>query len=388
MADLTDTNIYGNITVNRKAYIKDYMLVEGDPDTTVATKGWVMTLPGPVGVQGSAGVQGSQGAVGYRGSAGVQGSQGAVGYRGSAGVQGSQGAVGYRGSAGVRGPTGAIGPSPFAAVYFNNVTIASPVDVISITAGASPSFTFNSATDTLLAFENYVYLLRYGIDYTISGSSIVTTGAYFKAAQYNFVVFKNATVAAASGQSDINNHIASTAAHGATAGATANSIARRDASGELWATKVHNAVWNDIADFVSIYEYIDIEYGKVYTRDEDQYVMWFNEKKGIYEKKGKVRIANSSDTCVLGIASDTYGFGLGENIQNMQIPIAIGGWVLAHVKEVYPFGTPLTFGEDGILTEASDTTKSYNIIATFDRIEKEEFWNGIEVNGRHWVHIL
>ena len=258
-------------------------------------------------------------------------------------------------------------------VYTNNVTLPVASNTVNILDG-SPGFTFNSATDTMMAFENYVYLLREGVDYTINGSTIVTTGAYFKAAEYNFIVFKNISYEAASGQSAIDNHAASTAAHGATSNAIANTIALRDSLGELWATKVHSTDGNDIADFVEIPNGTEIEFGKVYTRD-----------------KSKIRKSNKKDFNVLGIASDTYGFSIGENKEIKQIPIAIGGWVLAHVDRIYPFGTPLTYTNNGYLTKASLLTRiksSYKILATFDRVEKLKNWNGVEVKNRHWVHIL
>ncbi len=134
-------------------------------------------------------------------------------------------------------------------------------------------------------------------------------------------------------------------------------------------------MWNDIADFLEVDEDIDIEYGKAYFRDNN----------------GKVRKTNKRNSYSIGIASDTFGFGVGRRDENSkQIPIAIGGWVLACVDNIYKAGTPLIATKDGSLTKASLLTKSFypeRIIAVFDREEKEEFWNKIKVAGRCWVKV-
>ncbi len=150
---------------------------------------------------------------------------------------------------------------------------------------------------------------------------------------------------------------------------------KKTISGDLSATRVYNAVWNDIADFLEVDEDIDIEYGKAYFRDNN----------------GKVRKTNKRNSYSIGIASDTFGFGVGRKDENIkQIPIAIGGWVLAYVDNVYKAGTALIATKDGTLTKASLPTKSFypeRIIAVFDREEKEEFWNKIKVAGRCWVKV-
>lgn len=136
-------------------------------------------------------------------------------------------------------------------------------------------------------------------------------------------------------------------------------------------TQVRGAVFNDIADLLEIDEDIEVEYGKAYKRN----------------KKYKVELTSKYGDIPLGIASDTYGFLLGEKKGKKQIPIAIGGWALAYIDKVYPFGTPLVATKNGYLTKAKNKTKEYKIIAIFDRVEEKEFWNGIEVDGRHWVKV-
>lgn len=146
-------------------------------------------------------------------------------------------------------------------------------------------------------------------------------------------------------------------------------------TGMLKTTKVVGAVYNDIADYIEVEEGFEFTYGKVYVRWVDYTV----KKSTQYLEKG-----------VIGIASDTYGFVLGEKEGVNQIPIAIGGWVLAYVDKVYLPGTPLTCMNDGYLTEIYQSDKEKypeRIVALYDRPEVNDMWNGIVVNGRHWVKV-
>ncbi len=137
---------------------------------------------------------------------------------------------------------------------------------------------------------------------------------------------------------------------------------------------VVNAVWNDIADYLNVDEDLEIIYGRAYTRDPET---------------NKVRLAQKNEK-VIGLASDTCGFQLGKNDKEHQIPIALGGWILAYTDKNYKPGTLLKVGKKGILTKASKLDEIFNpsrIIASFDRVEKEETWHGKVVNGRNWVKI-
>ena len=144
----------------------------------------------------------------------------------------------------------------------------------------------------------------------------------------------------------------------------------------LTATKVYNAVWNDIADFIELDEETIIEYGRAYVRSNN-----IIRKSNEYAELG-----------VLGIASDTYGYGLGiRNKPGYELPLAIAGFVLAYVDKEYPCGTPLTCTVDGILTKAKATTKSYLIIATYYKNENKQTYGDEEtsiiVDNRHWVKV-
>ncbi|MCA1806873.1 MAG: hypothetical protein LC687_03285, partial [Actinobacteria bacterium] len=69
---------------------------------------------------------------------------------------------------------------------------------------------------------------------------------------------------------------------------------RLNFNGYFYATRVYNAVWNDIADFVEIETDTPIIFGRAYVRDRDS---------GVSLPK------SGGHGGVLGIASDTYGYG-------------------------------------------------------------------------------
>lgn len=146
--------------------------------------------------------------------------------------------------------------------------------------------------------------------------------------------------------------------------------------GQFIATKVWNAVWNDIADFQLLCD--RLEFGKCY-----------------YDTKDGAKICNERcQMSVIGIASDTFGYGVGSNPDIKQVPIAVAGWVLAYVDKEYECGTPLTNDENGNLTAMTRAEKleyPERIVAIYKRKEMEQFWgpegNKIEVKGRHWVKV-
>lgn len=149
------------------------------------------------------------------------------------------------------------------------------------------------------------------------------------------------------------------------------------ASGTITGSKVYNAVFNDIADFFEIDNELEIiEYGKCYVRYSNGDTNISNK----YNQKG-----------IVGIASDTFGYGLGrKDIGNKEIPIAVAGIVLAYVDQEYESGTPLTCSTDGFLTKINRLQAIIypeRIVGTFYKKESLENWNGIEVNNRHWVKV-
>lgn len=156
---------------------------------------------------------------------------------------------------------------------------------------------------------------------------------------------------------------------------TAAKLFFNPSTGSLTAEKVYNAVWNDIADFIPVGPNTTIEYGKVFVMDAE-------ENYGVAQ--------GYCPAGIIGIASDTYGFGVGQKQNVKQIPIAIGGFVLAHVDKKYAPGTPLTATAQGKLTEIKiEDKRDYpeRIVATYWKSESEAHWNGVLVNGRHWVKV-
>ena len=150
-------------------------------------------------------------------------------------------------------------------------------------------------------------------------------------------------------------------------------------NGYFYAERVYNAIWNDIADFFEVPNEVEVEFGRAYVIDEN----------------GDARISNAyMEEGIIGIASDTYGYGLGKKDIANEIPIGVAGIVLAFVDQEYRVGTPLTVGPNGQLVEFKQAEKVQypeRIVATFFRVEeKEKLVSGeqeVLVNGRCWVKI-
>ncbi len=167
---------------------------------------------------------------------------------------------------------------------------------------------------------------------------------------------------------------------GATVGAVPKNTASATSlivSGEFKANKVWNAVWNDIADFQLLND--ELKYGLCY-----------------FDTKDGARICTSRcQMSVIGIASDSLGFGVGSGAHpGQEVPIAVAGWVLAHVDQEYECGTVLTNDKNGFLTKMTKEEKleyPERIVALYKRKEMDEFWGPagqqITVNGRHWVKV-
>ena len=151
------------------------------------------------------------------------------------------------------------------------------------------------------------------------------------------------------------------------------------ASNYISASKIYHAVWNDITDAIEVQDDLDIEPGRVYCFDGENY-----HKSSKYAEKG-----------IIGIHSDTAGDILGrKNRGKKELDIAIGGFVLAYVDKEYKPGTPLTCNSSGELTKARFMTRllhSERVIATYWKNELDEMWgprnSQIQVNGRKWVKI-
>lgn len=153
---------------------------------------------------------------------------------------------------------------------------------------------------------------------------------------------------------------------------------RLNYDGYFYATRVYNAIWNDIADFQDL---ADPEFiaGKCY----------YDTLQGAYI---------CSERCqksVIGIASDTFGYGVGQDSNKTQVSIAVCGWVLAYVNDATSCvsGDVLTNDADGSLVKMTDQEKALypeRIVGVYKKPETAEFWgpnNQVAVNGRHWVKV-
>lgn len=142
-----------------------------------------------------------------------------------------------------------------------------------------------------------------------------------------------------------------------------------NASGDVTGARVWNAVWNDIADAITVEDQaITFEPGYAYAFNGRE---WFKTK--------------DKNSPYFGIHSDTAGYILGLDKESNQIHIAIGGFVLAHVDKIYPTGTFLTYSSNGILTKAEEKDEK---IAKFFKEEKRPLYKDREVMSRHWIKIL
>lgn len=145
---------------------------------------------------------------------------------------------------------------------------------------------------------------------------------------------------------------------------------------QLKGSRIWNAVWNDVADFQLLNDQLIA--GKCY----------------IDHIEGARIAFERCQMGVIGIASDTFGYGVGTGANEKEVPIAVCGWVLAFVDQEYPCGTPLTNDEHGNLTEMTlEEKRNYpeRMVGIYKKPERnEEFGpNGskIKVNGRHWVKV-
>lgn len=118
---------------------------------------------------------------------------------------------------------------------------------------------------------------------------------------------------------------------------------------------------NDMADFIECQKDLEVEYGKCYCFDGENYSV-----------SNKRRQKN-----VIGIASDTYAMKIGSSKGKNNIPIGVAGFVLAYVDKEYPVGTALICTKDGGLTKANLIDRIFfndRIIATYWKKDKERMW--------------
>lgn len=146
--------------------------------------------------------------------------------------------------------------------------------------------------------------------------------------------------------------------------------------GEVTATKVYGAVWNDYAEYRTTLQ--DIEPGRVVIENGD----------------GSLEISTKRLQAGGNIISDTFGFAIGET-ENCKTPLAVSGRVLAYPYEdrySYKPGDAVGTGPSGTVSKMSrEEIREYpeRIIGTVSEIPNYEVWGSgnIKVNNRIWIKV-
>lgn len=144
---------------------------------------------------------------------------------------------------------------------------------------------------------------------------------------------------------------------------------------ELYATKVHNAVWNDYAE---CRQAETIEPGRVV----------------IEHQSGEMKMSSERLQPGANIISDTYGALMGET-EICRTPIAVAGRVLAYTYEdrnSYPLGAAVCSGPNGtisLMTRDEICLYPERIIGTVSEIPNYDVWGSgnIKVNNRIWIKV-
>lgn len=112
---------------------------------------------------------------------------------------------------------------------------------------------------------------------------------------------------------------------------------RLNYDGHFYATKIYNAVFNDLAEFMTKDpDYDEAEPGMVLTQGENG-----------------VRASNKrADKAVIGVYSDTFGYAFGAKNEENKYPVGISGIVWVWVKEPLEIGDSLVSYIDGFATLA------------------------------------
>lgn len=149
-------------------------------------------------------------------------------------------------------------------------------------------------------------------------------------------------------------------------------------NGYLYATRLYGAVYNDYAEYRDVVDK-EITPGTVVSMNEN----------GEFEPS-KVRLAPASR-----IISDTYGFAIGEDINAIQLPVAVCGRALVYLdREFTPdlIGAPICAGEDGtasVMTREEVQEYPDRIIGVISSKPKARYWgnDNIDTDGRIWIEV-
>lgn len=193
-----------------------------------------------------------------------------------------------------------------------------------------------------------------------SASGYVTTGAQTLAGNKTF-----------SGVMSITNTTASTST---TTGALKVS-GGLGVAGAIYGSTVHNAVWNDYAEYRKAES---VEPGRVVIEDIS----------------GEMKISTERLQAGASIISDTFGSIMGET-EECKTPLAVAGRALAYTYEdrnSYPLGAAVCTGPNGtvsLMTRDEIMMYPERIVGTVSEIPNYETWGtgNVKVNGRIWIKV-
>lgn len=147
------------------------------------------------------------------------------------------------------------------------------------------------------------------------------------------------------------------------------------AAGNIYGSKVYNAVWNDYAEFRKAET---LEPGRVVIEDTS----------------GEMKLSSERLQPGASIISDTFGSAMGET-EECKTPIAVAGRVLTYYHgdiNMYTVGAAVGTGPNGtvsLMTREEIMTYPDRIVGIVSEIPSYEEWGPehIKVNGRIWIKI-
>lgn len=148
-------------------------------------------------------------------------------------------------------------------------------------------------------------------------------------------------------------------------GATApTGVTQLNYSGYLYATRVYNAIFNDLAEFMEFAPGETLQAGDVLSSTP-----W-----------GLVK-ARLGDKNVVGVYSDTFGYALGAENQELKVPVGISGRVKVRISnpELIEAGALLVASDNGYSMISEDPKRGTVIGKVFDTNQLED--------GRYWMMI-
>jgi hypothetical protein len=163
--------------------------------------------------------------------------------------------------------------------------------------------------------------------------------------------------------------------YGTSTAATANTVAVRNSSGDLYGTKVYGAVYNDYAEYR--HAQVPVKPGKV-VKEVGNGQVQFSQKR-------------CEKACM--VVTDTYGFIIGDKDKANPTPVAVAGRVLAYPdKSKFKIGDPVCSGKFGTVSKMRWWEKILypeRMIGTVSEIPTYDKWgqDSVQVDGRIWINV-